>query len=223
MTICVEWPSAADVYQGIATMKQKTKKGRENYGRVVDAAQDLFYRRGYERTSFSELAKASGMNRGSFYFYFETKQNILEAVVERRSDQLAGALQTIDARTDDPQQRLHLYLDFARSDQQENLLFGCPIGSLAGETAKEHKSCLPVTIKLVDQSIDWLSVQLTHVAGPQNGRPLALDLFGRLQGAALLTAVYSDTGLFETQMAGIAAWTEVLFSVNRAGPRGPRQ
>jgi len=199
-----------------AEMKHKTQKGQEKYEQVVTAAQEMFYRRGYERTSFSELAKASGMNRGSFYFYFPTKLDILQAVVDRRAAQLTEALQEVEAQSDSPRRRVHLYFDLLSNDHQEGRLFGCPVGSLVGETVKEDKSCLPVTQKLVDQNIEWLSDQLSPARGREHARDLALDLFARLQGAALLTAIYSDTGLLDTQIAGAGAWVDALFNETKA-------
>ena len=55
-------------------------KGEGNRQRIVDAADSLFYRRGYNQTSFQDISDATGIRRGNFYYYFKTKYEILESV-----------------------------------------------------------------------------------------------------------------------------------------------
>ena len=40
---------------------------------IVQAADRLFYRQGYEHTSFSDIADAVQISRGNFYYHFKTK------------------------------------------------------------------------------------------------------------------------------------------------------
>ena len=51
---------------------------------IVEAADQLFYRQGYEHTSFSNIADAVRISRGNFYYHFTTKDEILDAVIETR-------------------------------------------------------------------------------------------------------------------------------------------
>lgn len=52
--------------------------------RIVSAADDLFYRRGFENTSFSDIADAVEISRGNFYHHFKSKDAILDAVIQHR-------------------------------------------------------------------------------------------------------------------------------------------
>lgn len=47
---------------------------------VCDAARDLFYRQGYEATTFEQIAKAAGTRRTTLYSHFRDKEDILEAI-----------------------------------------------------------------------------------------------------------------------------------------------
>ena len=67
-------------------------KGEGNRQRIIDAANDLFYRRGYNQTSFQDISDATGIPRGNFYYYFKTKDEILDAVVSSRIAELADML-----------------------------------------------------------------------------------------------------------------------------------
>lgn len=49
---------------------------------LVDHALDLFSKHGYDNTTVSEIAKASGVAKGLVYYYFASKEEILESVAE---------------------------------------------------------------------------------------------------------------------------------------------
>jgi AcrR family transcriptional regulator len=49
---------------------------------LIDCAQKLFYSKGYESTSVRDIVDAAGVAKGTFYYYFDSKQAILEAVVD---------------------------------------------------------------------------------------------------------------------------------------------
>jgi TetR/AcrR family acrAB operon transcriptional repressor len=57
--------------------------GDESRRRIMDAAEQLFAERGFERTSFVDIAERSGISRGSIPWHFTNKDGLLLAVVER--------------------------------------------------------------------------------------------------------------------------------------------
>ena len=61
---------------------------------ITAAADELFYRRGYEYTSFADIAAAVNLSRGNFYYHFKTKDEILDAVI--------AALRVLEARGEAP-------------------------------------------------------------------------------------------------------------------------
>lgn len=60
--------------------------------RILDAALRLFGREGYEETSVAELARAAEVSKGLVYHYFDTKRDVLEAVMARGTERLEAAL-----------------------------------------------------------------------------------------------------------------------------------
>ena len=52
----------------------------------VDAAQQLIQTRGYEQLSLQDIIDALGASKGAFYHYFDSKEALLEAVIERMTD-----------------------------------------------------------------------------------------------------------------------------------------
>jgi Transcriptional regulator len=50
---------------------------------ILDAAEPLFYAKGYYETATSEIAKKMGVAEGTLYYYFKSKEEILEALINR--------------------------------------------------------------------------------------------------------------------------------------------
>ena len=50
---------------------------------LLEIAQGLFLRKGYDETSVSEIVKAAGLSQGAFYYYFDSKMEILDALVDQ--------------------------------------------------------------------------------------------------------------------------------------------
>ncbi|GAA5068493.1 TetR/AcrR family transcriptional regulator [Nocardia callitridis] len=60
--------------------------GDESRRRILDAAESLFAERGFDRTSFVDIAKLSGISRGSIPWHFKNKHGLFIAVVDRALD-----------------------------------------------------------------------------------------------------------------------------------------
>jgi AcrR family transcriptional regulator len=72
--------------------------------RILDAAVELFGRRGFRATSVGEIEEAAGLvpRRGALYKHFESKEALLEAAVERRGRAVDEIEQLIDTPVGDP-------------------------------------------------------------------------------------------------------------------------
>ncbi len=62
--------------------------------RLIEAAESLFIRKGFDDTSVDEISETAGYSRGAFYSNFEDKEGILEALIEREHNRL---LEYLDA------------------------------------------------------------------------------------------------------------------------------
>ncbi|MBP2663677.1 MAG: transcriptional regulator, TetR family [Firmicutes bacterium] len=50
---------------------------------ILDAAESLFYEHGYQQTMISDIVKKIGVAQGTFYYYFSSKEEIIEALIDR--------------------------------------------------------------------------------------------------------------------------------------------
>lgn len=60
----------------------KEESSRRSRARLIEAATDLFSRKGYQNSSIDEIADAAGISRGSIFWHFDSKAGLLLAVVD---------------------------------------------------------------------------------------------------------------------------------------------
>jgi AcrR family transcriptional regulator len=60
-----------------------TKDRETRKAELVDASTKLFLQKGYDNTMVSDIVKHVGVAQGTFYYYFETKEEVLDAALER--------------------------------------------------------------------------------------------------------------------------------------------
>jgi AcrR family transcriptional regulator len=103
--------------------------------RIIHSAIQLFAEKGYQATTIAEIAKASEANSGSVYFFFQTKQEILLAVLDTYCEGIEHMLlEPAWKNVSDPIQRIFALLERYRSFLMETeCRYGCPIGILALE------------------------------------------------------------------------------------------
>ncbi len=86
------------------------KQQREN--RIVDMAEPVFFKNGYESTTIIEIAEASGYNKRSIYLYFKDKEEIFLAVVLRGLNLLYKSLESA-SKTYDLRELGQAFFDFS--------------------------------------------------------------------------------------------------------------
>lgn len=62
------------------------KEAEERRSEILDAAAELFGSKGYEQTSTGDILEKVGIARGTLYYHFKSKEDILDAVIERICD-----------------------------------------------------------------------------------------------------------------------------------------
>ena len=80
-------------------MARNIKEYDIRYREFLDAGQQLFYQKGYELTSIQDIIDVVGVAKGLFYYYFRSKSELLDAIIERM---LAHQLELLAPMVEDP-------------------------------------------------------------------------------------------------------------------------
>lgn len=65
------------------------RKGDVRKAAIIEAAENLFYTKGYENTSIQDVLDALSLSKGGFYHHFESKLSLLAAICEKRMEKYA--------------------------------------------------------------------------------------------------------------------------------------
>src|SRR5690348_12232536 len=84
-------------------MPASSGKAEHRIGRILDAALDVFSRKGYRDAAVDDIANASETSKGGVYFHFSGKQAIFLALLDRMADLLLSrAAKSMEAESDWP-------------------------------------------------------------------------------------------------------------------------
>ena len=60
-----------------------TKKPEERRKELIEIGEELFLKNGYEETAVSDIVKKAKVAQGTFYYYFKSKEEILDSIIDR--------------------------------------------------------------------------------------------------------------------------------------------
>lgn len=183
--------------------------------RIVEAADDLFYQQGFDQTSFADIANAVQISRGNFYYHFKSKDDILQAVIEKRLSSLRKMLSQWDQELPDPTQRISRYIDILITNQANIKHYGCPVGTLCSELAKLRHASKAEAGALFTLFRDWLSQQFQLLGHQADAEFLAMHLIARGQGISTLANALHDEQFLEQEVRQLHQWVQDLSPANQ--------
>ena len=86
--------------QGAALERGSSPIESDKRRQILDGARTVFLSAGFDGASMGEIARVAGVSKGTLYVYFDSKEDLFEALIIREKSSLAEALFTLDA--DDP-------------------------------------------------------------------------------------------------------------------------
>lgn len=88
---------------------------------LVAAAKALFFERGYDRTSVDEIIARAGVSKGAFYYYFPSKESVLEALATQMADDAIDQIGSIlEEKKLNALERLNAFLEGTRRLKTEH-------------------------------------------------------------------------------------------------------
>ena len=190
--------------------------GQSAREKIIHAAMELFWLKGYNSTSVADLLSRTQLNSGSLYHVFPSKQDVLIGVLETYRDRIAEMLlEPAWGKVDDPIEKIFALLDYYRTGIVEtDHTYGCPIGSL---TLELHEPDPAVRALLVENFNAWIGAVRGCLDAAGDRLPAAIDrealaefVLTTMEGGVMQARTYRDVGYFDRGVAQLRAYFEHL-------------
>ena len=206
-------------------------------GRVSDAKQkllavafDLIHEHSYGSVSVDHICARAKVNKGSFYYFFKSKTDLVVAAYEEHWRLKETDYDSIFAHTHPPLKRLKLWCDYIRAtqrrrEQRYGHVCGCPYASVGGELATQDKKIRVSTRQLIERHVNYLADAIGAAVEAGEARAddvkVAAELVHAFAIGLLLRAkIYNDLKILRRLEAGVFAL--IGASLKQGSPGRPR-
>lgn len=190
--------------------------GKNTRSRIIEAALELFWLKGYGSTSISDILSRTQLNSGSLYHFFPGKQDLLIAVLDHyRTNIHDMLLAPAWVGVTDPIERIFALLGrYRQFIVESDCEYGCPIGSLALEL---HEPDVAVRQRLSDNFTGWtdavcacLDQARDRLPRDANRHAIAEFVLVVMEGAVMQARTYRDVGHFDRAIAQLRGYFATL-------------
>jgi TetR/AcrR family transcriptional repressor of nem operon len=184
----------------------KSRGGKRE--RLASAAAEVFHHQGVERTTLNDIAQAAGVPLGNVYYYFKTKDQLVEAALGAHRDRLADLTGRLD-QLPDPAARLKALIAGWVDQRDVAARYGCPFGTLAAELDKREDGLDQVAAGVLRALIDWTEEQFRQL-GRADAHDLAVELVAAYQGMSVLANALRDPEVMTARGRRLEDWIDTL-------------
>ena len=177
--------------------------------RLVSAAVDLAYQNGFGATSLADIAREAEVPLGNVFYYFKTKDEIGEAIVESRLAQLSAQRERW-SEAGSPKDRLLACVQGVFENKDSLAQHGCAVGTLCSELHKAGGSVATRSTEILAQHLAWIESQFRALGKGKDANGLAVHLLSALQGVSVLAHSFHDSALVTTETKRLKGWIQSL-------------
>lgn len=183
----------------------------ESKERLLAAAKELFLARGYAATTVDAICEKAGLTKGSFYHFFESKEELGLAVLDW-SLQRGGRILAEGPHREiaDPAERALAFVDHIANCSPELWSGGCLLGAFAlelADTKPRMQEAVSTMFQAVTDNFAAMLEPLAHGAGDPGptATELADQLLGTLEGSIVLAKAHRDPSRIPKAIRGFRA------------------
>ncbi len=193
----------------------------EKKQRLIDATVGLLLHLGYASTTVDKITEAAAVTKGSFFYYFKSKEEICTAAMGAwmcgwQAIVAAGEFDKIE----DPLDRLrHLFTVMEGAYMDPELEPGCVVGNVAQELSASNESMRAECQSIFDK---WLEHVTRLIADAREAHPPRIDfepkslahlLITMVQGSMLVAKTQKERSLIATNVAHCRQYVDMLFGL----------
>lgn len=182
--------------------------------KLLDSAVKLVFTNSYEGIGIDDICRDAGVKKGSFYYFFESKKDLVIGSLERFFEsQVRKMLSDIFAADATPEEKIERYFlaiyDFQKSLKRDGgRVCGCHFGNVAVEMSTQDEAMRAAISRLLDEISGCIEKALV---GPNGGlardeaRLCAQQVLAYMEGTVLLAKVNNDPERIRTLASGAIA------------------
>jgi len=184
--------------------------------RILRVAFQLFHEQGYHATGVSTILREAGINPGSMYHAFPSKEALLVGVLEYALVLLRPAvIDPVEARQGDPLERVFTLLEQYRAGMvQAGCRMGCPIGNLALEVSDDHTEARQLIHRNFENWIaqvkGWLDAAGDRLPADLDRAQFARFVLTVMEGSLMQARANRDLKPFDDCVAQLRAYVSAL-------------
>jgi AcrR family transcriptional regulator len=176
--------------------------------RLVSGARAVIHQQGVEKTTIADIAEAAQVPVGNVYYYFKTKDELVEAAIAAQAEEITATLAALEHHRT-PKARLKAFVRLLAEQGEITARYGCPQGSLCSELDKRQDETSRSCAQLIRLPIEWAERQF-RAMGRRDAEELAVALQASYQGIALLTNTFRNPELMRREARRLERWIDSL-------------
>ncbi len=139
-----------------------SKAPEERKKEIINAAKELFFRKGFTKTTIGDIATHIGIAKGLFYYYFHNKDEVMAAIIDDYIQMTATTIRNIAGQDIDYREKLNkivfAIIDF--SEEAQRIFSDLSLN----DHSVLHQSVLEHTVESLGEVVDEIVE-----AGVENG------------------------------------------------------
>lgn len=171
---------------------------------ILDTAQDLIQRLGANAMSYDHISKAVGIRKASIHYHFPTKENLLEALLERYNEYFLKIVDGIFSGNDQEDKKLLKYMGLFEATLREGDrdkaclcgMLGAELSTLGANVADRVRYFYKENEKRLASLLD-IGKKKGVFKFKGNSKKLAALIFSFLEGAMLLVRAEGGAKKFQ--------------------------
>ena len=183
--------------------------------KLLSVAFDLIHEHSYGAVGVEQICQRAGVNKGSFYYFFKTKTDLVVAAYEEHWQVKLSEYERIFSKRNPPLRRLSLWCEYVWRVQKKRQAryghaCGCPYTSLGGELATHDVKVQHISKDLIERHVKFLfeaieDAQQQGQASPGNAAIKAALAHAFVIGLSLRAKIYNDLKIMRHMKSGIFA------------------
>ena len=186
--------------------------------KLLDAAERLMLAKGFAATTLENICEAAGVTKGSFFHYFDSKDQMGREVLERFCASGERRRRACCGTETDPLKRVYHYLDQAiKMSKDPAMRKGCLLGLFAQELCDTNPRMRAVCKKGFDGWANSFGAEVAKAKAAYaprasfDPRELAEYLIAVMEGSMILGKARRDPSIVGRNLAHVKAYVKSLF------------